>query len=129
MEQMKSKNIFFRILSAAGGFFKRFFKKVFGFIKKHKIISVIIIAAFVGGTVFAVGKIKNKNADDAASKNEAEATRMTIAESITGSSTVEANDTYSVVPLVTGEILQADFEEGDTVDVGTAVGLIKTDKD
>ncbi len=44
MEQMKSKNIFFRILSAAGGFFKRFFKKVFGFIKKHKIISVIIIA-------------------------------------------------------------------------------------
>lgn len=115
MEQMKSKNIFFRILSAAGGFFKRFFKKVFGFIKKHKIISVIIIAALVGGTVFAVGKIKNKNADDAASKNEAEATRMTIAESITGSSTVEANDTYSVIPLVTGEILQADFEEGDTV--------------
>ena len=42
MEQMKSKNIFFRILSAAGEFFKRFFKKVFGFIKKHKIISVII---------------------------------------------------------------------------------------
>lgn len=115
MEQMKSKNIFFRILSAAGGFFKRFFKKVFGFIKKHKIISMIIIAALVGGTVFAVGKIKNKNADDAASKNEAEATRMTIAESITGSSTVEANDTYSVVPLVTGEILQADFEEVDTV--------------
>ena len=71
MEQMKSKNIFFRILSAAGGFFKRFFKKVFGFIKKHKIISVIIIAALVGGTVFAVGKIKSKNADDAASKNEA----------------------------------------------------------
>ena len=63
------------------------------FIKKHKIISVIIIAALVGGTVFAVGKIKSKNADDAASKNEAEATRMTIAESITGSSTVETNDT------------------------------------
>ncbi len=121
MEQMKSKNIFFRILSAAGGFFKRFFKKVFGFIKKHKIISVIIIAALVGGTVFTVGKIKSKNADDAASKNEAEATRMTIAESITGSSTVEANDTYSVIPLVTGEILQADFEEGDKVIKGPGV--------
>lgn len=115
MVQMKIKNIFFRIMSAVGGFFKRFFTRVFGFIKKHKILSAVIIVVLIGATAFAVTKIKSKNADDAASKNEAQATRMTIAESITGSSTVEANDTYSVVPLVTGEILQADFEEGDTV--------------
>lgn len=102
-------------MSAAGGFFKRFFTRVFGFIKKHKILSVIIIVVLACITAFAVNRIKNKNADDAASKNEAEATRRTIAESITGSSTVEANDTYSVVPLVTGEILRADFEEGDKV--------------
>lgn len=115
MEQMKSKNIFFRIMSAAGRFFKRFFARFLGFIKKHKILSVIILIALVGVTAFAVSKVKSKNAADMASKSEAEASRMTIVESITGSSTVEANDTYSVVPLVTGEILRADFEEGDKV--------------
>lgn len=40
---------------------------------------------------------------------------MNLAESISGNSVVEANDEYTVVPLVTGEILRADFEEGDKV--------------
>ncbi len=92
-----------------------FWKKAWAFIKKHKIVSsvtaIVLVAAI---TMTAFGAHKRKAADKSADA-EAEAERRTISESISGSSAIEANDEYSVVPLVTGEILTADFEEGDIV--------------
>lgn len=108
-------NKFFRLLSGVAGKIKKGVKKGIGFIKVHKVISVIVALAIFAGGFFVFGKIKSKKAADSAGSNEAQAVRMTITESISGSTTVEANNEYSVVPLVTGEILEADFEEGDKV--------------
>ncbi len=41
--------------------------------------------------------------------------RRSISRTVTGSSIIEANDTYNVTALVTGEILTDTFNEGDTV--------------
>lgn len=41
--------------------------------------------------------------------------RRDISESLTGSGTLDPADSYSVMTLVSGEILSADFEEGDVV--------------
>lgn len=91
------------------------FRKIGGFVKKHKIISIIIAIALILAIIFfSVGTKRNNAKNNAVS--ETAAVRMTISESISGSSIVEANDEYSVVPLVTGEILTANFEEGDIVE-------------
>lgn len=85
------------------------------FVKKHKIISVIIALVLILAIIF-LSMGKNGRNRDATAISETSAVRMDISETISGSSIVEANDEYSVVPLVTGEILTANFEEGDIVE-------------
>ncbi|MGM9937081.1 MAG: efflux RND transporter periplasmic adaptor subunit, partial [Candidatus Ornithomonoglobus sp.] len=84
------------------------------FSKKHLIIGACIAALVVAGGVFVVSKLVNK------SKSETEYETVTverkdIVRTVEGSSTLEANDTYNVTALVTGEILTDTFSEGDTV--------------
>ncbi len=94
---------------------KAHLRKLGAFIKRHKIISVFIALVLILAIIFlCVGK-KGKSRGEIA-MSEASAVRMNISETISGSSIVEANDEYSVVPLVTGEILTANFEEGDIVE-------------
>ncbi len=100
--------------SKFGKILKRAGHKAWSFIKKHKIISAVIAVALVIAIVVSGLGGKKKGREFATS--EAKAMRMTISESITGSSVVEANAEYSVTPLVSGEILSADFEEGDIVE-------------
>ena len=94
------------------------FGGIFAFAKKHKILSIVIIAVLAVVVIFAIGKTRAAKDAAGTANTEVTASRMTISESITGSSVVEANNEYSVVPLVTGEILTASFEEGDFVTKG-----------
>lgn len=103
------------------GKLKALFSKVFsgigGFVKKHKIWSAIIILVIIIALVLALipGKKNNKSA---VKFNEVTVSRQNIASTVTGNSIVEANAEYSITPLVTGEILEAPFEEGDKVEKG-----------
>lgn len=121
MQKEKNKaGIFVKI----SGFFKRIFSKLRGlpvwkklgrFIKNHKVISSVMAIVLVAAIAVSAGSAHKRKAEKGSADTEAAAERRTISESISGSSTIEANNEYSVVPLVTGEILEADFEEGDTV--------------
>ena len=121
MQKEKNKaGIFVKI----SGFFKRIFSKLIGlpvwkklgrFIKNHKVISSVMAIVLVAAIAVSAVSTHKRKAEKGSADTEAAAERRTISESISGSSTIEANNEYSVVPLVTGEILEADFEEGDTV--------------
>ncbi|MGN0180257.1 MAG: efflux RND transporter periplasmic adaptor subunit [Monoglobaceae bacterium] len=115
MEQKEKVNIFSKAFGTVCRGVKKVFGGIFVFAKKHKVLSIVIIAVLVVAVVFSVIKIRAAKKTDTTANTEVTASRMTISESITGSSVVEANNEYSVVPLVTGEILTANFEEGDFV--------------
>lgn len=119
-KEKKKAGIFVKI----SGFFKRIFSKLIGlpvwkklgrFIKNHKVISSVMAIVLVAAIAVSAVSAHKRKAEKGPADTEAAAERRTISESISGSSTIEANNEYSVVPLVTGEILEADFEEGDTV--------------
>ena len=91
-----------------------FFSRIWSTVKRHKIIFIIILLLAISAIVFLkIGP--KKKMDENPGNTEAVVSRMNLAESISGNSVIEANDEYTVVPLVTGEILRADFEEGDQV--------------
>jgi len=91
-----------------------FFSRIWSTVKRHKVIFIIILLLAISAIVFLkIGP--KKNVDENPGNTEAVVSRMSLAESISGNSVIEANDEYTVVPLVTGEILRADFEEGDKV--------------
>lgn len=100
---------------AIGRFLKKFLMSIGRFAKNHKVITGIIALVLIAALVAAFFAPKRNN-NEMPSNTEATVTRMTISESISGSSVVEANDEYSVTALVSGEILRADFEEGDIVE-------------
>lgn len=124
MHKKKNGQFFKGLISKITGFFKKIaskisalpiWKKAAGFIKKHKIISSVIAIILIIAIVFlGFGAKKRKNSENKVT-TEVLAERRTISETISGSTTIEANNEYSVVPLVTGEILEANFEEGDVV--------------
>ncbi|MCC8048024.1 MAG: efflux RND transporter periplasmic adaptor subunit [Oscillospiraceae bacterium] len=76
------------------------------------IVVVIIIAAVVGFSVMRRGN----NAEVATAYTESTVEYRDITSEITGSGTLEAANSYTVTTLVEGEILTADFEEGDEVE-------------
>ncbi len=102
-------------INKTGAYFKSIIHKMFSFIKRHKVLSIILAILLIIAIVFSIFSGNKKDVGNI-QMSEAAVSRMTISEVISGSSVVEANDSYSVVPLVTGEILKADFEEGDIVE-------------
>lgn len=112
--KQKSPLGFLRKISSGIGFV---LKKIGQFIKNHKVWSVIIILAIIAG--IAIPVTRNKKKDDTAQvSNEATVERRDIKSVITGSSTIEPNKEYSITSLVSGEITEAPFEEGDIVTKG-----------
>ena len=87
------------------------------FIKKHKIWSIIIVLAIIIALIFTLISGK-KSPNINISFNEVTVSRQNISSTVTGNSIVEANAEYTITPLVTGEILEAPFEEGDIVEEG-----------
>lgn len=82
--------------------------------KKKLIIIGIIIAAVILALIFGIAKLGG-NKKGSEEYQTAQAERRSITRSVSASSIIEANDTYNVTALVTGEILTDTFNEGDTV--------------
>lgn len=98
-------------------FFRRRWQHWKGLSRKRKIISVVVIllvvlvlSRFLGG---------GKPAQQAASYLTAPVERGDITSTLSDSGTLEPADSYTVTSLVSGEVLTADFEEGDVVEKDT----------
>lgn len=95
---------------------RNLFRKIKGFVTNHKIWSIIIALVLILAIVLlCIPKGKKK---EMAVSSEATVTYRDISDSVTGSSVLMPNAEYTIVPMVTGEILDAPFEEGDTVTEG-----------
>lgn len=110
---MKAKNLFNSTSEKAKGLVGRFNSLP----KKKKIITVAVIAVAVLVLIFALAS----GGDKAVMKivgTEATVEKRDITSSITGSAVVMPKDQYSITALVSGDILAADFEQGDVVEEG-----------
>lgn len=87
------------------------------FAKKHKVWFILILVFLILLISFVARSIGKKPTPQMAS-SEFTVSRQTIFSTVTGSSVLEPNAEYTITPLVTGEILNAPFEEGDTVTKG-----------
>ena len=93
--------------------------------KKWMVITAIAVVVFlILGIFFSV--LRKNKAKDAMAQFSTEATvsRQTIISSITGSAVVKPKDQYSITALVTGDVLSADFEQGDIVNEGDVLYCI-----
>lgn len=87
------------------------------YIKKF-IIVVVIVAIAGAGVYFSLKIYSNRNVQTAVKEMTVKVTRGDIDVTLTGTGTVEPIARYDIVPLVTGSILSAPFEEGDKVKKG-----------
>lgn len=96
------------------GRIKRFLGK---FKKPSKKTVVLLIIAAVVIAVAAAAIVRRMAGGDSneTEYNTATVERRSITRTVDGSSVIEANDTYEVTALVTGEILSDNFNEGDLV--------------
>ncbi|MCD8082745.1 MAG: efflux RND transporter periplasmic adaptor subunit [Clostridiales bacterium] len=109
----------------------KFFKKKPGRRKKGGrkrliFIGVLVIAAGVGGFLFWRKKSQQAAMATAmaSASTTAQVTRGNLVSQLSSSGTIEAKDTYTITSLVEGEVIQADFEEGDQVEEGQILYLI-----
>ena len=97
--------------------------KVFHFIKTHKkrcIAAVVAVAVLV--VVVIPRKSRSASADLAYTQEKLG--RRDIVNVYDGSGTINAADSYTVKSLVTGTVLTADFELGDTIQKGDVLYVI-----
>lgn len=88
--------------------------------KKKWIFAEIMVIVVAGGAFFVQNQKKNaKLANAQAGKqNTAEVTKGDLISSLSSSGTISAKDTYEITSLVEGEVVEANFEEGDQVEKG-----------
>ncbi len=96
------------------GKLKFFFKKLKKPSKKTVVLLILAAIVLVIAVMFIVRKASTPGEDEV-QYNTATVERRSITRTVGGSSVVEANDTYEISALVTGEILADYFEEGDLV--------------
>lgn len=106
-------------------------KKNFPKIKwKKLIIGLVILAVVVAAGVIGYRKIVAFRKSKTASANKIETasvTKRNIEKVLSSSGTIQPLNTYNVKTLVSGEIISADFEVGDTVKKGQVLYKISTD--
>lgn len=89
--------------------------------KTKKVIKVIVI---VGGlaVVAVIAQRMNSQAKQtsagASTQKTATVERKSITSELSSSGTISPKDTYSITSLASGEVITADFEEGDQVEAG-----------
>lgn len=88
---------------------------------KRLIAVILIIAVVVGGLWYFRRDGNTAQTDQTLQYQTAQVERRTVTQSLSGNGTLEAANSYSVTSLVEGEILTADFEEGDIVEEGTVL--------
>ena len=82
----------------------------------------LIIGAAALAAVFGLWQLKSRSEQAAASGTEgqrtATVTKGTITSELSSSGVISPKDTYSLTSLVEGEVISANFEEGDQVTEG-----------
>lgn len=84
--------------------------------KKKWLITALIVVLVAAIVLPRLMRRGGGNASAEASYTTAELTKRTITKSLSGSGTLQPANSYSVTTLIEGEILSADFEEGDIVE-------------
>lgn len=84
---------------------------------KRLIVPALLIAAAggIGLWQYRSGKAAKPNAS-VSQQRTARVTRGTLTSELSSSGTISPKDTYSITSLVEGEVISADFEEGDIVE-------------
>lgn len=81
-----------------------------------KPVLLLLVVSAAGGGFYVRKNMKAKAAAGSAQiQNTAIVERRSIASELSSSGTLAAKDTYSITSMVEGEVLSADFEEGDQV--------------
>lgn len=88
-----------------------------GKFNKKIIIIPAIVALIIVGIVF-VAKNAPDNKNSRKQKEQIEVSRRDITATITGTAVVRPQEEYSITSLVSGDVILADFEEGDIVNEG-----------
>ena len=87
------------------------------------VLVLVIVAALIGWFIIRPMMTATQQITNAL-YTPVQVERRDITVSVSGTATVEPNDAYQVTALVTGEILDAPFEEGDTVEEGALLYTI-----
>jgi len=95
--------------------------------KKKIIICAAAAAVVIGLAVFLI--VRSNMSKQAAAMKElarttATVTRGDISNDMTSSGTLQPKNTYTITSLVSGKILEADFEEGDEVEEGQVLYVL-----
>ncbi len=117
---MKTKQILKNSASAIKELPKKvisFPKDFKGYSKKKKILIIVCAVSVLAVIAFGVSSGKTKNTMGAVGV-ESKAERRDVTSTITGSSVVNPKDQYSITALVSGDIISANFEQGDIVKEG-----------
>ena len=97
--------------------------KVFHFIKTHKKRCIAVVAA-AAGLVAVIVPRKSRSASADLAYTQEKLGRRDIVNVYDGSGTINAADSYTVKSLVTGTVLTADFELGDSIEKGDVLYTI-----
>ena len=82
------------------------------------IVLIVVLAALLGGFFLYKKKTTNQKRQGDQSVSTATVKRTDISSELTASSALSPKDTYEVTSLVEGEVIEANFEEGDVVEKG-----------
>ena len=82
------------------------------------IVLIVVLAALLGGSFLYKKKTSSQKSQGDQSVSTATVKRTDISSELTASSALSPKDTYEVTSLVEGEVIEANFEEGDVVEKG-----------
>ena len=82
------------------------------------IVLIVVLAALLGGFFLYKKKTTSQKRQGDQSVSTATVKRTDISSELTASSSLSPKDTYEVTSLVEGEVIEANFEEGDVVEKG-----------
>lgn len=82
------------------------------------IVLIVVMAALLGGFFLYKKKTSSQKRQGDQSVSTATVKRTDISSELTASSSLSPKDTYEVTSLVEGEVIEANFEEGDVVEKG-----------
>ena len=87
---------------------------------KWIVLAGILLVAAIGGSLYwqNYSRKAKRASTEAEAKNTSTVTRGDLTSVLSSSGTISPKDTYSITSLVEGEVILADFEEGDQVEKG-----------
>mgnify|MGYP001623226434 CR=1 FL=1 len=86
--------------------------------KKKAVIAAVVLVAVIAAASRILGGGKETAGDGAQEQKTAAVERRDVTSTLSASGSLEAKDSYNITSLVEGEVLAADFEEGDQVTKG-----------